>query len=439
MCRLLQATKPQVLVLVLMWLAAACGSPTGPIQTPTETAPSAIPSPVPQETASSNPAGAGLTALLSQVRGEVTVVETSGAGEQTTRPARPMQVLVAGATIRVGAGAQAGLICSTERWIDLAGPSGWQLTEAACTEGRDLPAGTFRSMAPKAGRILTLDGSDVIELKVVEAKTKEKEGDYGRIPVILSPRNTSLLELTPELRWVEVDGAIEYVLSLVGMKGFEELIVDASELTCVSDPLAAPNRICSLPWPASEWPLELGQRYFLTVAARTGVAADLRPSEKSTLRALAGDAASEVGAAVARVQVLNLDAFTQDLWLASLYREHGLYGDAIDAYERVLGVQPAAVIYVALGDTYSLVALYRWAFEAYCSALDLLSEGEDDLAVRAAAEFGIGRVYYNYADNFAEAAKHLEAAVRLYEEAGATEWQEAAQRALEEAERRLSP
>ena len=377
------------------------------------------------------PTEADLTALLSQVQGDVTVVKTSDAGEQTTRAARPMQVLAAGVTVRVPGGAQAGLICSTERWIDLAGGSDWQLTEAACAEGRDLPAGTFKSMAPKAGRIVSLDGS-----MVVESQTKEKEGDYGRIPVILSPRNTSLLELAPELRWVEVSGAIEYVLSLSGMKGFEEITVDAAELNCVDHPLAAPNRICSLPWPASDWPLERGQRYFLTIAARTGVASDLRPSETSALRTLAGDAAGEVEADVAEVDALDLDAVTQELRLASLYAEQGLYGDAIDAYERAWQVQPAPVIYIALGDVYSQVALYRWAFEAYQNALDLFSEGEDDPAIRAAAEFGIGRVYYNYADNFAEAAQHFEAAVQLYEEVGATEWSNAAQRALEEAQER---
>jgi hypothetical protein len=321
MRRLLQATKICMLVLVLICLATACGSSTAPSQTLTTAAPSVTPSPAPPKTANATPGGADLTALLSQVRGDVTVVETSGAGEQTARPVRPMQVLAAGATVRVPGGAQAGLICSTERWIDLAGPSDWQLAEAACAGGRDLPAGTFKSMAPKAGRILF---GDIVEMQTVESQTKEKQDDYGRIPVILSPRNTSLLELVPELRWAEVSGAIEYVLSLSGMKGFEDITLNAAELKCVDDPLAAPNRICSLPWPASQWPLEPGQRYFLTVAARTGVAEDLRPSEKSALRTLAGDAAGDVQAAVAEVEGLGLDAVTQDLRLASLYAEHSL-------------------------------------------------------------------------------------------------------------------
>lgn len=430
MHHLRQATKSGALVLALLWLVAGCGSPAGQQPVPTPAAPPARAAPT--QTVDATPNEAGLTAVLSQVQGDVTVVETGDGGDQTTRVARPMQVLAAGTTLRLLDGARAGLICSTERWIDLAEGSDWQLTEAACAQGRQLPAGTFKSMTPNAGRILSLEGG-----MVVESQTKEKEADYGRIPVILSPRNTRLLELAPELRWVEVDGAIEYVLSLSGRTGFDAITVDAAELDCVVDALTQPNRICSLPWPATDWPLAAGQRYFLTVAARTGVAADLRLSETSALRTLAGDAADGVKADVTGIQALDLDAVTQDVLLAGVYVRNELYGKTIDAYEQAVSARPAPAIYVALGDVYSQVALYRWAFQAYQSALGLLSQGEDDPALRAAAEFGIGRVYYAYADNYTEAARHFEAAMRLYEAAGAPEWSTAAQRALEEARKRL--
>jgi tetratricopeptide (TPR) repeat protein len=285
-------------------------------------------------------------------------------------------------------------------------------------------------MFPKAGRILDLEGS-----KVIEPQTKDKPDDYGRIPVILRPRNSGLLGLAPELRWVGVNDAIEYVLTLSGMKGFREITLDAGDLNCVDDPLAAPSRICSQPWPAGDWPLEPGQRYFLTVAVRPGVAADLRPSEKSKLWTLAEKEAGDVAAEVAGTEAASLDAVTQDLLLAGVSAGHGLYGDAADAYERALAEQPSPAVYVALGDVYAEMALYRWAFEAYQQALKLLSE-EDDASVRAAAEYGLGRVYYNYADNFAEAAKHFEAAVQLYEQVGAVEWVRLAQKGLEEAEKR---
>ena len=141
-------------------------------------------------------------------------------------------------------------------------------------------------------------------------------------------------------------------------------------------------------------------------------------------------------AAVSGIEALPLDAVTHDLLLAGLYARQGLYGDAADAYEQALAGQPSPAVYVALGDVYSEMALYRWAFEAYREALQVLSEDEDGPSVRAAAEFGLGRVYYNYADDFAEAAKHFEAAAQMYEEAGAAEWLGRAQKALKEAQKR---
>lgn len=428
-----QAAKALAVALVLSCLIAACGARSATPPQPVSTTPlPASPSPAVSQPTAVAPTEADLTALLTQVRGDVTVAEMTGAGEGTPRRARPMQVLRAGAVVRVPSGGQAGLICSTEQWIDLSGELDWQVTEAACDQGRDLPAGTYQSMSPQAGRILSVEGS-----MVVEPVTREKESDYGRIPIVVSPRNTSLLELEPELRWVEVPGAIEYVLSMSGPQAFEDVTLDAEELSCEADALAAPHRICSATWPASEWRLDRGGRYFLTIGARTGVASAPRPSEESDIRVLAEDTAGEVQTAVTEIEALNLDVVTQDLLLAGLYAGHGLYGQATAAYERILALQPSPVVYVTLGDTYSATALYRWAFEAYQEALDVLSQSGDEPAVHAAAEFGIGRVYYNYAENYAEAAKHFAEAVQLYEKLEADEWLQAAQRGLEEARKRL--
>ena len=121
--------------------------------------------------------------------------------------------------------------------------------------------------------------------------------------------------------------------------------------------------------------------------------------------------------------------------MGNAYREFEQYPEAIAAYERILDVQPSPVLYVTLGDTYRKTALYRWAGDAYEeNALELLAQGEDDPAVRAAAEFGIDQVYYNYAENYAEAEKHYAEAVQLYEQIGAGEALQAAQRGLEEAQ-----
>jgi tetratricopeptide (TPR) repeat protein len=422
-----------VSTLLFAGLIVACGTPA-PTSTPSlPTAPTLTASaPTSGPTTAVVRTETGLLALLTQVQGDADVSEVTDSGERWTHAARPMQVLRAGAVVRVSAQAFIGLICSNERWVELSGEIEWQLTEEACRQGRELPPGTYHDAAPKAGRILDYEGN-----KVIERKTREKEGDYGRIPVILDPRNTALLELQPTLSWVEVQGAIEYVLSMSGPEVFEEITLAADEVTCQDHARAAPHQMCTAPWPASQWHLEQGQRYFLTISARTGVASEPRPSEKSVLRTLPEETAGDVQRTASAIGALGVDAVTRDLLLAGLYAHHGLYQRCIAAYGPVLDEAASPALYVALGDTYVQTELYRWAFHAYNRALDMLSEGTDDPAVRAAAEFGLGLVKYNYEEKYAEAAAHFASSLQLFEQLGADVWAQAAQRGIEEARERV--
>jgi tetratricopeptide (TPR) repeat protein len=350
---------------------------------------------------------------------------------QASAPARSFHLLRPETIVRLAANSRATVVCFNNRALSLLGPLVARITGQRCQSGTLLPANASGRVKPDAGRIRSAGGS-----LALEGEAREKEGDYGRIPIILSPRNTSLLEPAPALEWVEVPGAIEYVAHLSGRTAFKDLTLDAQELTCADDPRTAPGRVCSAPWPAAEWRLAPAQEYFLTVAARLNVASDLRPAEGSRLELLAAETSAGVRAEVAAIQALELDPVTSDLLLAGLYAEHKLYGQAISAYESALATQPAAVLYVTLGDLYRQIELYRFAFNAYRKALALLAGGEEDPAVAAAAEFGLGQVYYAYAGNYAEAKSHYAEAVRLYEQLGAAEELKAAQEGLKAATER---
>jgi tetratricopeptide (TPR) repeat protein len=250
-----------------------------------------------------------------------------------------------------------------------------------------------------------------------------------------------LLDQEPPLRWIEVPGAIEYVLHLGGAGAFDDLPLRADQLSCGEDEVAAPKRVCSAPWPAAAWRLKAGLSYFLTISARTGMASPLRPSEPSDLYLLADTEATEVQSSVKEIQRLALDPATNDLLLAGLYAEKELYDDAIAAYVRARRSQPSPVVLVTLGDIYRKTSLYRWAFQAYDQALALLSDAEGDNAWRAAAEFGIAQVYYNYEQNYVEAAKHYANAIQSYTllGSGAADALHAAEAGLKECERRTKP
>lgn len=376
-----------------------------------------------------------VTAVITQISGGVSIVGITAVGEnvsqeQLVRGAIPMQILRAGEIVRVPTGGYAGLVCSTERWIGLDGETSWQLTEAACSRGRELPPGTYLSVVPHAGRIHTLKGSEVIE-----RDTREKESYYGAVPVVLSPRNTALIDPRPTIRWVAVANAIEYQVEIIGPTSFT-VRVDADQIVCSPEGHGeGALTICSLPFPPDQPAREPGRKYFLKVSALLGIASPLRSSEEiNKLTLLATDEAVQVGNQVEEIQTLDVDGVTRDLLLAGIYAGHGLYADAILAYQRALVVQPSPTVYVTLGDAYRAIKLYRFAYNSYQAALTQLGE-VDDHASRAAVEFGIGHVYYNQG-NYAEALTHFQIARTLYAQLLLAEEAYAAELAVEEARKR---
>lgn len=349
------------------------------------------------------------------------------------QPATPLQTVAAGATIRTAPDSSATIVCLSGQAYRVTGGQRIAVTSTLCQSAQPLPANSVPAVAPDNGRLVEKnDGSTVIE-----GETRERESDYGQLPIILNPRNTALLTLTPTLNWVDVTGALEYELRLSGLSSFAEILVDANSLTCHEDVRTTPNRICTHPWP-SEWQLALGQRYFLTVSARTSIAAPLRESETSALRTLSDAEAEKLQTTITEIAALDLDVVTRSLLLAGHSRTYNALDQAIGAYAEAYAVQPAPEIAVALGDVYLAADLQRFAAFTYQEALTQSAIAKsENLAVRAAAELGLGLVYYSRA-NYAEAEPHLREAVELYTAVGAIKEQENAQAALEAARKRLS-
>lgn len=435
--RPIQRAVCAVCYLLLLSLLFGCFLPR-----PAEPTPVLAPTSVSSETPTAargidNPAA---IAVLTYVVGEVLVDEpiTYRRSVGLMRPvpaeiqATAFQELREGSTLRAAANAMATIVCYGEQAYQVAGGTETVVNSTTCGSGVPLPPGSVPYVAPTRGRLIDNDGSAIIE-----GETREREADYGQLPIIVSPRNSTLFAQAPTISWVEVSSALEYVLSLSGLAPFEEVTIAANDVACVADERTAPNRICSTAWPTA-WQLDPAQRYFLTVAARTGIAAPLRESEPSALRTLAVADAEQLQATLAAIEALNLDLLTQNLLMAGRFREAGLIAQAIAAYEAAYGIQTTPEVAIALGDLYLAVDLQRFAFLAYQSALDqLTATGRADKAIEAAAGFGIGLVYYSRG-NYAEAELHLRKAIALYAAIGATEEQAHAQIALEAAQKRHS-
>ena len=81
-------------------------------------------------------AAGGASAVLSQVRGEVALLPAAGA--PTGPPARPLEMVAAGAALRLAAGAEAVVICADDHALRLTGPAEWEAGPGACASGRAL-------------------------------------------------------------------------------------------------------------------------------------------------------------------------------------------------------------------------------------------------------------------------------------------------------------
>lgn len=338
------------------------------------------------------------TAVLIRIEGQVTLSPDSRAELRAVRRAAQRQVIRRGETVHVPAGAQATLVCSTETLVDLQGPLEWVLDAAACGRGLRLPESTYRYVAPQAGRLLPRRGVLLLEF--------ETRGDENRGPVLLSPRDTAVLEPRPLLVWTQVAGAVEYEIEIRGTA--RTLIrVEAGDLQCGQGSGSWHDLdVCS--WrPSGRWPgLEPGTPVLLRIGDRRTVAA---ARDSATIHLLPAQEQETVRETLRQIATLPLDEGSRLLLKAGGYARHGLYSDAIATYDEALRDQDVPAARVTLGDLYLDRGLTTLARREYRKAL----AGVPDPAAQAAAELGLGYVAY-LRKRFAEAEAHFEHARKAY-------------------------
>lgn len=341
---------------------------------------------------------ADLAAVLIRIEGQVTLSSDRPADLRAVRRAAQRQVLRPGETVHLPAGAQATLVCSTDTLVDLQGAREWVLDAAACGRGARLPEGSYRSVAPQAGRLLPRQGVLLLEF--------ETRGDENRGPVLLSPRNTDVLDPRPLLVWTRVPDVAEYEIEIRGAA--RALIrVAAGDLSC--GPGSGPWQgldVCS--WtPSDRWPsLEPGTPVLLRIGDRRTVAA---ARDSSTIRLLPAGEQSIAREDLRQIDALPLDESSRLLLTAGACARHGLAADAIAAYAEALRDQDLPAARVTLGDLYLDRGLWSLAEREYGQVL----AGAPDPAAQAAAELGLGHVAYLRKD-FGDAAAHFERARAAY-------------------------
>lgn len=376
--------------------------------------------------------GADLTAVVSEVEGNVTVKEEaprqrSAAPNPPIRHARFLQIVRAGDEIRVPTGAEAGLVCSNDRWVSLSEGIESRLTQDLCLKGKSLPPGTYRKLAPVGGRIPSIEGALVLERKT------RAPGDEGfGVPTLLSPRNTALLDARPEIVWTPVQEAIEYEIHVEGSSSFR-VRLDASETLCNrSGDDWGEDKVCFLPWPDSAPGLTPGGTAFLSVGARHGLASPLRvESEPSRIERLTEERAEEVRASLESLRNLPFACEARRLLEADVYARAGVFSEVIPIYWKALELREAPESRVTLGDVYGVIGLPLQADRSYRQGL----AGNPEPVIRAGAEFGLGRIEYDRG-SFDRALEHFQTARKLYVELGLAQESAAAEAGMDLAGKR---
>ncbi|HRJ45345.1 MAG TPA: hypothetical protein PL105_25820, partial [Caldilineaceae bacterium] len=301
------------IVFTAISLLTACGAATGPVappgkalETPITTeslAPNLQITPIPQPT---QPTTATPEAIVEQIGiitfvvGDVFIEEASGKRAsgmmrllaQPGRVPTALEVIRNGTHLRVEAGGSVTIVCYNNRVVRITQRRTVQMTTAVCgEEGRQLPPRSAASVQPNNGTLATVAGS-----RRLSPESREKEGDYGKIAIIVAPRNTKIIEgdMGPLIQWVEVPGVSRYKLTVNGPVPLPDQLVTREEVACEDSGIGRIGTVCSLAWPLKEWPLVAGETYHLTIHSRVGIEWNL--SEKSTIKTLAVEEAATIQA-----------------------------------------------------------------------------------------------------------------------------------------------
>lgn len=223
-----------------------------------------------------------------------------------------------------------------------------------------------------AGKISGLNSGCPVRIAiVVMGETRYRPGGSdSRVPYILYPRMTYLLDDRPTFRWNEVKGATRYIVRLLGSGGLEwQTEVSSTEVVY-------PDEAPSLDW---------GVKYLVTVEADNGSSSLQDGGGILGFELLDEYDIQDVQAEAARIAGLgDLTEEQQAFALAQLYSREGLMANAISTLEALVkeGSQ-TALVYRMLGDLYTEVGLNLLAEENYEKASEMFASTQDRYALIA--------------------------------------------------------
>jgi hypothetical protein len=354
-----------------------------------------------------------VTAMATKVEGTVTLSAAAKSG--IVRVLKAREQIHEGETVSAPKKASVVLLCSTDRWVGVSGPRDWILDAKACAAGTPVTPGSYRELAAENGRIRSLARGVAIE---IETRTDEED---ELVPILLTPRNTAVVNPRPAVSWSRVPHATEYAIEWLG---------DGASTTRIAADKAQCNAgVCTAPYPADKPALTAGAPAFVRVKCRVGIASPWRHEQYAAdVRLLDPSARESLHMRLDAIEAMPADADLRNLLIAGAYANSGVLHEAWQRYSE--SATPAA--WVSAGDLAFQMGLPVLAVRDYTRASDTKSPA----SVRAAAASGLGRValahrLYKEAQGYFESARNGFASLNLASDAAA------ARAGLEEATRRL--
>ncbi|MEA5535845.1 tetratricopeptide repeat protein [Crocosphaera sp. XPORK-15E] len=199
-----------------------------------------------------------------------------------------------------------------------------------------------------------------------------KEEALSKLPYLITPRETSIITNTPQIRWNNVSGASSYTVKIDGVNW--EMKTNNTEINYPGEP-----------------PLKAEERYRVTIEADNGTSS--KSDAVVGFNVLNEQTKKTVLDAVKTIQQQPLSSEEKGLILAHLYRGYKLYGDAIDVLEALVkqGSQEVTV-YQLLGDIYLDIGLPQLAKKPYEKGLNLATN-TDNLSTQTEIQAGLGKAY----------------------------------------------
>ena len=215
-----------------------------------------------------------------------------------------------------------------------------------------------------------------------------------RVPYVIAPRNTNLLESQPTLKWKAVSGETQYRVTLLGPEGkhWEETIT-GTEIVYPGDP-----------------PLEPGITYRLEIVGeKSSISSQTEDSLYGGFKLLKPTEVKAIRADLISIEQAELTPRVNALVLAHFYRGQNLNQTALSLLEKaVANGANSAEIFELQGDIYYWqVGLTGLAQESYEKALSQTSP--EDWWLKAKVLESLGDVYLDI--------ERKDAAKKQYEEA----------------------